>query len=419
MQPTTAAKKMTAPEKRLRALSEQVKQHLVSLGCTLLSEAEKCRFYDWEVTLPTDAGKLSLSVHISSFDLYKTDTFMVHGRFEKPELFPAEFCQYNHINPYSGKWNSYVEDGKPETLTEALRYFSRMIPILDATPELTPAPASESEAQEPEAPASFHEVVLAVQTESAARTAALPVLKRGQRVEDFLYGPCTVTRRVGNDYYVKFDDGTKARIGRGDLSIIEHTSPAPVEPCVEIAEHRALARVTFADDTPPTPELAAALAELIECATEMVSPTSPAVKNKTFPFLRLHREGRHVKLLHQTPRCAIAQVWDEVGATPYYLIRYLSHYQRAFDLDGLPAAFAELRARVTHQGQHEEALLSPDELSAGLQLTPAQWDALCSDIHLEPCAAHTRQAVRKALTAKRGPLTGHYLSLLNKIPTTN
>jgi hypothetical protein len=110
-------------------IGETVKNHLISLGCILVPDERKKSYHLWEIELPkTDAGVLNISFFETE---YQFNFMMFAGKFEKPENFRKAFCEANHINPFSGKWNDYVDVNNPDSLTELLRYYSRMIPILD------------------------------------------------------------------------------------------------------------------------------------------------------------------------------------------------------------------------------------------------------------------------------------------------
>ncbi len=122
---------------KARKVSETIKNHLIELGCTLVADADKVSFHVWEVVLPvTDAGRLTISITDSNFctkenGRMENTVLMFHGMFETPENFPVLFCEYNCINRRSGKWNHYIDIKHEQELTNLLRYFSRIIPILD------------------------------------------------------------------------------------------------------------------------------------------------------------------------------------------------------------------------------------------------------------------------------------------------
>jgi hypothetical protein len=119
-------------DKVASTVSETVKAHLLELGCKEV--INKTSFHVWEVSLNTEAGLLKLSVSDSELvDNKKDSLVMVHGRFEKPENFDPQLCEYNHINRHSGKWNNYISlDNAQESLYNLMKYFSRMIIILNS-----------------------------------------------------------------------------------------------------------------------------------------------------------------------------------------------------------------------------------------------------------------------------------------------
>jgi hypothetical protein len=241
----------------------------------------------------------------------------------------------------------------------------------------------------------------------------------------------------------------------------EQLAPAPRKPRAQ----KPAARVTMADNTPPSPELAAALTELVECATALVeaerqpeelrarishhlrhesfhwneslvwceaadlaladvSPnlpaasTSPAVPVKKFPFTQYRLEGCRVVLLHQIGKAAVAWIYPP-DKEPYLAVRYRQHYAHVDTLPDLPIVFDELRQKVWGYRARDADMLS---FSGAMEQLGADFSCLaafCAHHDLLRSQPWPRYLIRRAIINRKEPKWQHYLNCLNRLKPTN
>ena len=146
---------------------------------------------------------------------------------------------------------------------------------------------------------------------------------------------------------------------------------------------------------------------------------TPAKPQRKFPFSALRLAGHRVTVLHQVGKCAVAKVFPCEGRAPYFAARFRQHYAEFGHLREAGRALQALRRLDNAEIRRENEVFTVTDALDQLALSPSCLGRFCHLHDLDVGRSYTRRELRRAITDRRQPKMPVYLSLLNRLTTTN
>ena len=143
------------------------------------------------------------------------------------------------------------------------------------------------------------------------------------------------------------------------------------------------------------------------------------MSKRKFPFTSLRLAGHAVRVLHQVGKCAVARIVPCEGRAPYFMARFRQHIVQFGYLHETAQALQTLRRMDNAEIRRDNEVLSAIDALDQLDLSPSCFTRFCALHELDVGRSYTRRELRRAITDRRQPKMPVYLSLLNKLITTN